>query len=170
MSAAYEEERLYDTKRIEKLNIYLTEVPGDDHSVNQNSDSSTIARYVFCPPLAKSHDQLPDIGTSASTTLSRGQERAMGDFYVRQLRASAPLIHDSLLTQYITNWVIGWWLAPIRYACPSIFIWYAMTRSMPSPSLAAMSCYTPRRSASAITKANWLRCWHTKFHTLPNAI
>lgn len=55
------------------------------------------------PPLAKSHDQLPDIGTSAGGTLSIGQERAMGDFYVRQLRASAPLIHDPLLTQYINQ-------------------------------------------------------------------
>lgn len=27
----------------------------------------------------------------------------MGDFYVRQLRASAPLIHDPLLTQYINQ-------------------------------------------------------------------
>ncbi|MCX2957723.1 MAG: hypothetical protein N6V49_02570 [Serratia symbiotica] len=49
MSAAYEEERLSDTNVLKKLNIYLTEVPGDDHSVNQNSDSSTVARYVFRP-------------------------------------------------------------------------------------------------------------------------
>jgi len=58
---------------------------------------------LSAPPLAKSHDQLPDIGTSAGSTLSIGQERAMGEFYVRQLRASAPLIHDPLLTQYINQ-------------------------------------------------------------------
>ncbi len=37
------------------------------------------------PPLAKSHDQLPDTGTSANGTMSIGQE----------------LANDPLLTQYI---------------------------------------------------------------------
>lgn len=48
-------------------------------------------------------DQLPDIGTSAGSTLSIGQEMQMGDFYVRQLRGSAPLINDPLLNQYING-------------------------------------------------------------------
>lgn len=48
-------------------------------------------------------DQLPDMGTAAGDTLSIGQELAMGDFFVRQLRASTPLIHDPLLTQYINK-------------------------------------------------------------------
>ncbi|MBJ3815106.1 M48 family metallopeptidase [Shimwellia pseudoproteus] len=48
-------------------------------------------------------DQLPDIGTSAGNTLSIGQELQMGDFYVRQLRGSAPLINDPLLVQYVNN-------------------------------------------------------------------
>ena len=46
-------------------------------------------------------DNLPDIGTTAGSTLSINQELQMGDFYVRQLRASAPLIQDPLLNQYI---------------------------------------------------------------------
>ncbi|WP_431225474.1 beta-barrel assembly-enhancing protease [Serratia sp. L9] len=52
---------------------------------------------------AQTQDQLPDMGTTAGGTLSIGQELTMGDFYVRQLRASAPLINDPLLTQYINQ-------------------------------------------------------------------
>ena len=48
-------------------------------------------------------DTLPDMGTTAGSTLSINQELQMGDFYVRQLRASAPLIHDPLLNQYINE-------------------------------------------------------------------
>lgn len=48
-------------------------------------------------------DTLPDIGTTAGSTLSINQELQMGDFYVRQLRASAPLINDPLLNQYINE-------------------------------------------------------------------
>ncbi|KAA8999975.1 M48 family metallopeptidase [Affinibrenneria salicis] len=56
-------------------------------------------------PLARAdvQDRLPDIGTTAGGTLSINQELAMGDFYVRQLRAGAPLINDPLLTQYINQ-------------------------------------------------------------------
>jgi len=52
---------------------------------------------------ADTMDQLPDIGTTAGSTLSIGQEMQMGDFYVRQLRGSAPLINDPLLNQYINE-------------------------------------------------------------------
>ncbi|PVZ83873.1 hypothetical protein C9426_25080 [Serratia sp. S1B] len=55
------------------------------------------------PVKAETQDQLPDIGTAAGGTLTIGQEMTMGDFYVRQLRASAPLINDPLLTQYINQ-------------------------------------------------------------------
>ncbi|SPW13007.1 Putative Zn-dependent protease, contains TPR repeats [Cronobacter sakazakii] len=48
-------------------------------------------------------DGLPDMGTSAGSTLSIGQELQMGDYYVRQLRGSAPLINDPLLVQYING-------------------------------------------------------------------
>lgn len=53
------------------------------------------------PASADVSDQLPDIGTTAGGTLSVNQEMQMGDFYVRQLRASAPLINDPLLNNYI---------------------------------------------------------------------
>ncbi|BFO11302.1 M48 family metallopeptidase [Serratia rubidaea] len=53
--------------------------------------------------MAASQDQLPDMGTTAGGTLSIGQEMAMGDFYVRQLRASAPLVNDPLLSTYINQ-------------------------------------------------------------------
>jgi predicted Zn-dependent protease len=48
-------------------------------------------------------DTLPDMGTTSGSTLSINQELQMGDFYVRQLRASAPLINDPLLNQYINE-------------------------------------------------------------------
>ena len=56
------------------------------------------------PAWADSIDStLPDMGTSAGSTLSIGQEMQMGDYYVRQLRGSAPLINDPLLVQYINS-------------------------------------------------------------------
>ncbi|KAB8309545.1 M48 family peptidase [Erwinia endophytica] len=55
------------------------------------------------PVLADVSDNLPDIGTTAGGTLSINQEMQMGDFYVRQLRASAPLINDPLLNDYINQ-------------------------------------------------------------------
>ncbi|MEC5342233.1 M48 family metallopeptidase [Brenneria populi] len=56
------------------------------------------------PPVqAEVQDRLPEIGTTAGGTLSINQELAMGDFYVRQLRAGAPLINDPLLSGYINQ-------------------------------------------------------------------
>ncbi|MCV9877872.1 beta-barrel assembly-enhancing protease [Brenneria izbisi] len=55
------------------------------------------------PVQADIQDRLPDIGTTAGGTLSINQELAMGDFYVRQLRAGAPLINDPLLSNYINQ-------------------------------------------------------------------
>ncbi len=48
-------------------------------------------------------DQLPDMGTTAGSTLSIDQEMQMGDFYVRQMRGGAPLINDPLLNAYINH-------------------------------------------------------------------
>ncbi len=64
---------------------------------------TTLLAAQVPPAFADVADQLPDMGTSAGSTLSIGQEMQMGDFYVRQLRGSAPLINDPLLTQYINN-------------------------------------------------------------------
>ncbi|MEH0875558.1 M48 family metallopeptidase [Pectobacterium cacticida] len=55
------------------------------------------------PVQADTQDRLPEIGTTAGGTLSINQELAMGDFYVRQLRAGAPLINDPLLSAYINQ-------------------------------------------------------------------
>ncbi|MBD2795239.1 M48 family metallopeptidase [Xenorhabdus sp. 18] len=52
---------------------------------------------------APTEDSLPDIGTTAGATLSINQEMAMGDLYIRSIRAQAPLIYDPLLTQYINQ-------------------------------------------------------------------
>ncbi|WP_099351226.1 beta-barrel assembly-enhancing protease [Erwinia amylovora] len=55
------------------------------------------------PSRADVSDNLPEIGTTAAGTLSINQELAMGDFYVRQLRASAPVINDPLLCHYVNQ-------------------------------------------------------------------
>ncbi|WP_130830993.1 beta-barrel assembly-enhancing protease [[Erwinia] mediterraneensis] len=62
---------------------------------------TTLSLTAVLPAHADITDSLPDIGTTAGSTLSINQELQMGDFYVRQLRASAPLINDPLLNQYI---------------------------------------------------------------------
>ncbi|WP_455425374.1 beta-barrel assembly-enhancing protease [Dryocola sp. LX212] len=64
---------------------------------------TTLLAGATVPASADVADQLPDMGTSAGSTLSIGQEMQMGDFYVRQLRGSAPLINDPLLVQYINS-------------------------------------------------------------------
>lgn len=66
------------------------------------------------PAFADSADTLPDMGTSAGSTLSIGQEMQMGDYYVRQLRGSAPLINDLCWCNISTGWVCVWWLTPTR--------------------------------------------------------
>lgn len=58
--------------------------------------SVTAADYSF-------DDHLPDMGTTAGDTLSINQELTMGDYYVRQLRGSAPIIDDPLLSGYINR-------------------------------------------------------------------
>ncbi len=67
---------------------------------------------TILPAAADSADTLPDMGTSAGSTLSIGQEMQMGDYYVRQLRGSAPLINDPLLVQYIN----GLGMRPVAHA------------------------------------------------------
>lgn len=73
----------------------------------RNKIISAVLIALFASPVssiaANIDDQLPDIGTSAGGTLSIGQEMQMGDYYVRQLRGSAPLISDPLLNQYVNK-------------------------------------------------------------------
>jgi len=64
---------------------------------------ATLTLGQAAPVFADPADTLPDMGTSAGSTLSIAQELQMGDYYVRQLRGSAPLINDPLLVQYING-------------------------------------------------------------------
>lgn len=64
---------------------------------------STLATGFPLAAHADPADQLPDMGTTAGGTLTIDQELQMGDFYVRQLRGSAPLISDPLLNEYINQ-------------------------------------------------------------------
>ena len=64
---------------------------------------ATLTLGQTLPAFADNSDTLPDMGTTAGSTLSIGQEMQMGDFFVRQLRGSAPLINDPLLGQYINS-------------------------------------------------------------------
>ncbi|WLI75873.1 beta-barrel assembly-enhancing protease [Kosakonia sp. H02] len=74
------------------------------------------------PAFADSADSLPDMGTSAGSTLSIAQEMQMGDYYVRQLRGSAPLINDPLLVQYINS--LGMRLVSHAYSVKTPFHFY----------------------------------------------
>ncbi|MDN4504189.1 M48 family metalloprotease [Alteromonadaceae bacterium BrNp21-10] len=48
-------------------------------------------------------NDLPEIGVVASNAMSINREMAIGDVYMRQLRAQAPLINDPLLEEYIQD-------------------------------------------------------------------
>ncbi|NOH81993.1 M48 family metallopeptidase [Vibrio sp. RE86] len=54
------------------------------------------------PALANNID-LPDIGTTASSTLTIDQEIQYGDAYMRMLRASQPIVNDPVLNEYIDS-------------------------------------------------------------------
>lgn len=83
---------------------------------------ATLALGQIAPAFADSADNLPDMGTSAGSTLSIGQELQMGDYYVRQLRGSAPLINDPLLVQYINS--LGMRLVSHAYSVRTPFHFY----------------------------------------------
>ncbi len=69
-------------------------------------------------------DNLPEIGTTAASTLSIGQELQMGDFYVRDLRGNAPLITDPLLNRYINQ--LGQRLVSHAFSVRTPFHFYLM--------------------------------------------
>lgn len=120
------------------------------------------------PAFADSADTLPDMGTSAGSTLSIGQEMQMGDYYVRQLRGSAPLINDPLLTQYINS--LGMRLVSHANSVKTPFHFFLINNDELTPllSLAATWCCTLPCSVIPITKVNWLQLWRTKSPTSPN--
>jgi len=60
--------------------------------------------YSFSTAVAAgAENNLPDIGSSASKVFSLVQEQAVGDSYMRQLRAIAPLMNDSEVNDYIQH-------------------------------------------------------------------
>ncbi|MCO6523974.1 MAG: M48 family metallopeptidase [Candidatus Schmidhempelia sp.] len=65
---------------------------------------ATLITFILSQPVALAANiQLPDIGTAAVATLSVGQEIEMGDYYLRMLRANAPLSYDPLINSYINQ-------------------------------------------------------------------
>jgi len=62
-----------------------------------------LAWLCALPCAAQTNQQLPNIGSSASRSLSLAEEQAIGDDYMRQLRAFAPLIKDAEITDYIQH-------------------------------------------------------------------
>ncbi|MRJ41404.1 MULTISPECIES: M48 family metalloprotease [Idiomarina] len=46
-------------------------------------------------------DRLPEIGTAGAGVMSIERELIYGDLYMRQIRATAPLIHDPVLDEYL---------------------------------------------------------------------
>ncbi len=118
------------------------------------------------PAFADSADTLPDMGTSAGSTLSIGQEMQMGDYYVRQLRGSAPLINDPLLVQYING--LGMRLVAHANSVRTPFHFYLINNG-PDQRLRLLrrQCgpSTPPCSATLITRANWPLSWRTKSPT-----
>lgn len=59
---------------------------------------------IAAPPVdAQQRTDLPTIGTAAGGTMSLDRERLMGDFYIRQVRAQAPLVEDPVLREYLDD-------------------------------------------------------------------
>ncbi|CAK9885596.1 MAG: Beta-barrel assembly-enhancing protease [Candidatus Erwinia impunctatus] len=74
------------------------------HRLNTAVATLFMSLFTFSPAaMADVSDTLPEIGTTAGSTLTISQEMLMGDFYVRQLRSSTPLINDPLLNNYINQ-------------------------------------------------------------------
>lgn len=94
---------------------------------------STLGAGVSIPARADSADTLPDMGTTAGGTLTIDQELQMGDYYVRQLRGSAPLISDPLIDHYINQ--LGNRLVAHAYSVrfPFHFLSLTTTSSTPLP-------------------------------------
>ncbi len=54
-------------------------------------------------PAADNKQQLPEIGTAASATISLAEESRMGEYFMRSIRRSLPLIDDPEINSYINT-------------------------------------------------------------------
>lgn len=52
---------------------------------------------------AQQRSDLPTIGTAAGGTMSIERERLIGDYFMRQIRAQAPMVEDPVLREYLTD-------------------------------------------------------------------
>lgn len=64
---------------------------------------SVAAALIAPTPVLANNLDLPDIGTTASGTLTIAQEMQYGDAYMRMLRNSQPIVNDPVLNEYIDS-------------------------------------------------------------------
>ncbi len=62
-----------------------------------------VAAAISAPSVSANTLELPDIGTTASSTLTIDQELIYGDAYMRMLRSSQPIVNDPVLNEYISS-------------------------------------------------------------------
>lgn len=58
---------------------------------------------IFLLNSAQASNELPNIGGSSSRVLTLAQEQAVGNDYMRQLRAAAPILNDAEINDYIQH-------------------------------------------------------------------
>ncbi len=56
---------------------------------------------LACSFAGAAQERLPEIGTAGASVMSIDRERMYGDLYMRQIRASAPLVNDPVLEEYL---------------------------------------------------------------------
>ncbi|WP_198676558.1 M48 family metalloprotease [Aliidiomarina soli] len=61
------------------------------------------AMLTFSSAHAQQRPDLPTIGTAAGGTMSIDRERLIGDYYMRQMRAQAPMVEDPVLKEYLSD-------------------------------------------------------------------
>lgn len=55
------------------------------------------------PALAQSQPQVPSIGTAGGASMPIAREKLMGDHYMRQIRAMAPILNDPVMNEYLND-------------------------------------------------------------------
>lgn len=69
--------------------------------------TSTLAAAIFAIGIGAtaqaSQPELPELGTAAASTLTIDKESQIGDFYMRMLRGQLPIVHDPVMTEYLSD-------------------------------------------------------------------